>query len=632
MRLLSQSRPDPQANGTAVVNIAYDENEHEPAGFPSPSEVPIPSDCRGWEELYLYHLPFGDDRRDFDESRFWFQDGLHFAEPYCPFDIVLLEYLNAAFNQASARLFVVPPSLGAECRVLNGYVYLSPNSVSDEPTLAGRTELFTKRGGFYYEHWEELYARWVAKVDEATRELATLAVPDLPDVEDEAVVTEGRGWGSGHALLVAYDRLLEGLDRVMHYHFEFLNLGYGAYLAFNELCREVFPEISDQTMTKMVSGIDVLVLRPDEELRRLARLALELGVGGHVKAASTEQELRATLVGSEEGERWLADFEQTKDPWFYFSYGTGLYHHHRSWIDDTTLPIRTIGSYVSRLEDSEDISRPHAAVLAERERVCEEYRSLLAAETREAFDRSLALARTVFPFVENHNFYIDHRYLTIFWNKVREFGALLARHRFLRDPEDVFYLRHDEVRSALMELRLFWSSGGAGAPRGPAYWPPHVERRKSMYDAMRQWSPPPALGQVPEDITEPMAVMLWGITAERVEAWLSSDDGGVTLGGVAASPGVAEGRARVIFGPHQLGELELGEILVAPSTSTSWTPVFGTIAAAVLDVGGTMCHAAIVAREYGLPAVVGAGSATTRIKTGDLLRVDADRGVVTILD
>jgi pyruvate,water dikinase len=71
---------------------------------------------------------------------------------------------------------------------------------------------------------------------------------------------------------------------------------------------------------------------------------------------------------------------------------------------------------------------------------------------------------------------------------------------------------------------------------------------------------------------------------------------------------------------------------VAPSTSTSWTPVFGTIAAAVLDSGGIMCHAAIVAREYGLPAVVGTGAGTKRIKTGDLIRVDADSGVVTILD
>ena len=74
-----------------------------------------------------------------------------------------------------------------------------------------------------------------------------------------------------------------------------------------------------------------------------------------------------------------------------------------------------------------------------------------------------------------------------------------------------------------------------------------------------------------------------------------------------------------------------GEILVAPSISTSWTPVFGTIAAAVLDIGGIMCHAAIVAREYGLPAVVGTGTATKRIKTGDRIRVDADAGVVTIL-
>ena len=104
-----------------------------------------------------------------------------------------------------------------------------------------------------------------------------------------------------------------------------------------------------------------------------------------------------------------------------------------------------------------------------------------------------------------------------------------------------------------------------------------------------------------------------------------------TLTGFAGSPGVAEGRARVVLRPEQLGELQQGEILVAPSTSTSWTPVFGKIAAAVLDSGGIMCHAAIVAREYGLPAVIGTGSATKRIKTGDRLRVDADAGIVEIL-
>ena len=94
---------------------------------------------------------------------------------------------------------------------------------------------------------------------------------------------------------------------------------------------------------------------------------------------------------------------------------------------------------------------------------------------------------------------------------------------------------------------------------------------------------------------------------------------------------MAEGVARVILHPEQLRELQQGEILVASSTSPSWTPVFGRIAAAVLDSGGIMCHAAIVAREYGLPAVIGTGSATKRIKTGDRLRVDANAGVVEIL-
>ena len=101
---------------------------------------------------------------------------------------------------------------------------------------------------------------------------------------------------------------------------------------------------------------------------------------------------------------------------------------------------------------------------------------------------------------------------------------------------------------------------------------------------------------------------------------------------MAASAGVAEGRARVVLHPDGLGELEDGEVLIAPSTSPSWTPVFGRLAAAVSETGGVMCHAAIVAREYGLPAVVGAINATRTIKTGTLVRVDGGTGVVTILE
>ena len=583
--------------------------------------------------MYSYHHSFSDDRRSFDEGRFWFQDAVHSPEPFTAFDTVWVDYAIVAFNQVLARLFAVPPSLGIEYRVLNGYVYISTSSVTDEEALATRAELFTPRSAYYYEHWEELYEGWVEKVEETIRELEVLVVPDLPEFEEDAVVTEARGVGSSYELLVSYDRLLEALDRILQYHFELLILGYTAYLTFFELCREAFPDIPDKTIAGMVTGIELLVLRPDEELQRLAGRALELGVADGVAGASDEDELRAALADLEHGARWLADFDEAKDPWFYFSYGTGSYHHHRSWIDDTSLPIAAVGAYVRRLEAGEDISRPHAAVLAERERITAEHRALLDDDTCQTFDASLALARTVFPLIENHQFYVEHRFLTIFWNKVREFGALLAQYGFVAEQEDVFHLRPGELREALEELRLQWSSAGAGMARGPGYWPPIVARRKSIHLAMREWAAPPALGHTPEAITDPVTQMLWGITDERVQEWLSSLHGadGHRLTGAAGSPGVAEGIARVILHPEQLGELERGEILVAPSTSTSWTPVFGLIAAAVLDSGGIMCHAAIVAREYGLPAVIGTGSATRRIKTGDLLRVDADAGVVEIL-
>jgi pyruvate,water dikinase len=604
------------------------------AGLPSPLEVVLPRECDGWEELYPPHALFAEDRRTYEESRFWFHDAVHYAEPYYPFDVVCLDSTVNGFSQASARLFLVPTSRGQEHRILGGYVYLSPNSITDEATVAERAELFTARGGHYYEHWNECDAHWREKVQAEIRELDALAVPELPDVEDEALVTEGRGVGSAHAVLLAYDRLLEGFDRIGHYHFELVNLGYGAYLALYDLCRQTFPDISDQAIAKMVSGIDVVALRPDDELRLLAERAVELGLAEEIKSARSEEALFSALIGARGAGRWLAEYRQAKDPWFCFSYGNGLYHHHRSWIDDPSLPIAMIGSYVSRLQAGEDIRRPQDAVLAERDRITDAYRALLPKQPRGAFDEQLKLARTVFPHIEDHNFYIDHWSHTVLWNKVREFGTLLAGHAFLADPEDVFFLRHGEVRSALEELRLQWSSGGAGVPRGPSLWPATVERRKRIFEALRRWTPPPAMGQTPDAITEPVTIMHWGITTERVHEWLHTPDGTQTdtIPGIAGSPGVAEGPARVVLDVQQLADVQDGEILVAPFTSTSWTPVFGRIAAAVTDAGGVMCHAAIVAREYSLPAVLGTGSATKQITTGDRVRVDAANGVVTIIE
>ncbi|MGH9008618.1 MAG: PEP-utilizing enzyme, partial [Acidimicrobiia bacterium] len=296
-------------------------------------------------------------------------------------------------------------------------------------------------------------------------------------------------------------------------------------------------------------------------------------------------------------------------------------------------PWAVLTGYIDRLEKGENLDRPKQAILDRRDSVTAEYRELLSSdEDRAAFDQNVGLARTVSTYIEDHNFYVENWHHTLFWNKVREFGDRLVEGGFVEDREDLFYLNRWEVGQALYEMAASWATG---APcRGPSYWKKEVADRKRILEVLRNWNPVPALGPVPEEINEPFTVLLWGITTERVNAWLGASDGdGASneLMGVAGSAGLVEGTARVILAASQIGEIQQDEILVCPITAPSWGPVFGKIKAAVSDIGGIMSHAAIVSREYGLPAVVGTGTGTRRIKTGDRIRVDGNTGRVEIL-
>ena len=145
-------------------------------------------------------------------------------------------------------------------------------------------------------------------------------------------------------------------------------------------------------------------------------------------------------------------------------------------------------------------------------------------------------------------------------------------------------------------------------------------------------SPSPPSGPVPADLGGLVGPQ-FGITPEAVERWLGDDEGPADeLRGVPASPGAVEGRARVVLSPAQIPEVRPGRDPGLPATAPAWAPVFAHVGAAVSDVGGTMSHAAILCREYGIPAVLGTGHATRRIATGDLLRVDGGAGTVTILE
>jgi pyruvate,water dikinase len=519
--------------------------------------------------------------------------------------------------------------MGIDYRIINGYTYLTPVPVLDGATIGARAPHFLERAGYYFQNWNSLYDQWKVKTRELINEIEKINFAPLPEMVNLAWVRQGRGIGSNFDMQAEYNRLIELGYKGWQYHFEFLNLGYAAYLNFFMFCKQAFPDIPEQSIAKMVSGIEVDLFRPDDELKRLAKVAVDEGVAELIKGNDDVETLLAKLGQSATGQKWLAELEVSKDPWFNFSTGTGFYHHDTVWMEDLKIPLSFIRNYITEIESGADLSRPLEQLRQERDNIAAEYADLLASdEDRQTFQGKLGLARTVFPYIENHNFYIEHWLHSVFWRKMKELGQVLAGAGFWAEANDIFYLRRDEIPVAIFDLSTGWAVGAAD--RGSKYWPREIARRKKIVNALRAWTPPPALGVPPEVVTEPFTIMLWGITSDSISTWLAGSSG-EGLSGFAASPGTVEGLARVITSSAELDQVQPGEIIVCPITAPSWAPVFSRIAAAVTDIGGMMSHAAIVCREYGLPAVVGTGFGTQTIKTGQRIRVDGAAGTVTLL-
>jgi pyruvate, water dikinase len=596
--------------------------------FPLPSQIEDVPGAEGWRSMYQYYTRFQPE----DDNRFWFHNSMHFPEPVPAFDTITSEVPYTAIGANTARLFVFPTTMGIEHRIVNGRVYITAIPVLDPAEIEQRLATFQERAGYYYGNWDSLYDGWKARMAGLISEIEGIKVPQLPEIEDADVVFSNVGIAQNHYLRENFHRCIDLFSKAWHHHTEMLMLGYGAYVVFFEFCKKAFPEIPDQMVGRMCAGIEVIMYRPDDELKRLARLAVDHHLDDLFEEGCNPDEVLAAMrERGDSGERWLAALDEARVPWFHVSTGDGFYHHHRSWNEDLTVPFTALPRYVRQVRNGESLERPTEQLKVERERIAAEYRALLTSDDeRAAFDQMLGLARLVFPFVEDHKFYVEHWFTTQFFAKIREFGDLLVRRGVLADTEDIFQLHHSEIDQALADVMLAWAAGSE--PLGARHFGPIIAERKRMLEVLKGWSPPAALGPVPEALNDPAVRMLWGITAETLATWAAAEgDDGKEVRGYAASPGVVEGIARVLTSVNEIGQVQDGEILVCAVTAPSWAPVFGKIKAAVSDIGGTMSHAAIVAREYGMPAVVGTGHATKRIKTGQLVRVDGDRGVVRIL-
>ena len=595
--------------------------------FPKPSELTVPEGAAGWEKLYPYNLVF--DNAPGGDDKFWFCDSQHWPTVFKPFETIGGEFAVKCLGQYNTRHLLIPPANGIEFKIHLGYLYMSPVGVPEDE-IAARAPEFERRAGHYFANWDSLLEKWHVKVRGTIAEMEALEFKPLPAVVPFEDIESGKAMDGSEKLMEGFDRLIALLYQNWQYHFEFLNLGYIAYLDFFGFCKEVFPGIPDQAIAKMVQGVDMELFRPDDELKKLATLAVEQGLQS---AFANTDDVAGTLTAIRDagGAGWVEAYEAAQDPWFNFTVGNGFYGHDKYWLEHQEIPLGYIKDYIRRLDDGQQIMRPVEALIVEKDRIIAEYREVLDDEAIALFDAKLGLAATAYPYVENHNFYIEHWTMGVFWRKVRELATVFAEAGFWKDPADMLYLNRGEVRDAIFDLVTGWAVGAEAT--GPHYWPQEIERRRVIIDALDSQRPQPALNTPPAQITEPFTMMLYGITTEQVQQWLAGDDGSEdgAITGMAASPGLVEGRARVITHADQLSEVQEGEILVATITAPSWGPIFGKIKATVTDIGGMMSHAAIVCREYGLPAVTGTGSASTTIVTGQLLRVDGTSGRVEIL-
>jgi len=223
-----------------------------------------------------------------------------------------------------------------------------------------------------------------------------------------------------------------------------------------------------------------------------------------------------------------------------------------------------------------------------------------------AFRRLLADAQHLVPIREEQT-----AELTLPWPVMRRavlrIGEELGRRGSIEAADDAFFLTRAEVLEAL--------AGAGDHQLGDV-----VRSRRALREEQARLVPPVFIGRINRFIRSFWEGYPAQFGAVRSDSALAS--------GVPAAPGRATGSVRVIRGPREWDQLQAGEILVAPLTAPAWTPLFTRAAAVVTDTGSAASHASIIAREYGIPAVVGCGDATARLRTGMRVTVDGSAGNV----
>ncbi|AKT37109.1 PEP/pyruvate-binding domain-containing protein [Chondromyces crocatus] len=417
------------------------------------------------------------------------------------------------------------------------------------------------------------------------------ALPALHEARERARVLESRDLGA-----LAWDELVATIHEALKLPWPLLGEARRRYypramLAFGLLQLALWLVEHEDRLDALLSGIDTKTLSANRALAALADTIRNTPALAETFAQHPPEALWSALEAHDAGRTFLADVRAFLD-----------HYGHREAVMFAVLeptwkdaPAVVLGMLETLAANAPQPDTAQLSWEAARDEILA-HPFLAPAPLRAAFTEILAEARALTEIREDTHFY-GTLPMPILRRVLLELGRRLTDAAVLSAPEDIFHLRLDEVERV------------QGVLPPPAQLTAElsalVERRRARRAALAG-SP----------VVDPR---LYRRTAAGADALVS---------GVSGSAGVVEGPVRVILSPADFSKIQQGDVLVAPFTNPAWTPVFQRLAAIVVDSGAAGSHAAIVAREYGIPAVMGAGDATRRLKDGERVRVDGNRGVV----
>jgi phosphohistidine swiveling domain-containing protein len=551
-----------------------------------------------------------------EQELFWVLDDLHCPNPVSPLFFDLGGWWLTCDHMF--RRFGTPFACDWIAKNVNGYVYTA--AIPADPSVRVEANEYQARYaprvphdpghaaaigaylGFVLPHYAANFLDWWR--DRLRPEIErNFAYLDGYDTEGASLVE----------LAVLLEDAIDIHDRHWKIHWMLNFAQFSATMALNATIQEVRGEVDPALVGRLQSS---LADRNWDSIEALWRMKEEIKRDDELRGAFAGDTAADVIRGLRAGDRGTSFVRERLEPYQQeFGY-KAIWSHELSFPTWRETPAPILEAVRGYLETDYDYPAAIAAVKQDLEAaVGELLEGVPEGDGRARLEQALDLSLKMNPLTPDHHFYIDQGTNARLRLAAIALGRKLAEAGLLDDPEDVVYLRYNE-------LRVLTADPDSLDARAL------VSERRDERERQASVRPPQWIGTATEEALAFPYLTLWGFPekfhrgpAEKVDE----------VHGLGASPGVAEGEARRVSSLDEFDQVREGEILVCQMTNPAWVVLFTKIAGLVTDAGGVASHPAVVAREFGIPAVVGTSIATDRIKSGDRVRVNGTSGVVEVL-